>query len=86
MTSKLDIARHREVFARLEANLGRVIKGQHDVLRHLLAAFLTGGILLSLEVVWFRFLQLFIPSTHRSFAIMILVVLFGIGAGSLASS
>ena len=54
--------------------------------RILAAAFLTGGILLSLEVVWFRFLQLFVPSTHRSFAIMILVVLFGIGAGSLASS
>lgn len=43
MTSKLDIARHREVSARLEANLGRVIKGQRDVVRRLLAAFLTGG-------------------------------------------
>jgi len=43
MNSKLDIARHREVSERLEANLGRVIKGQRDVVRRLRAAFLTGG-------------------------------------------
>ncbi len=43
MTSKLDITRQRSTFERLEANLGSVIKGQSDVVRRLLAAFLTGG-------------------------------------------
>ena len=43
MTSKLDITRQRNTYERLETNLGRVIKGQGDVVRRLLAAFLTGG-------------------------------------------
>ena len=43
MSSKLDITRQHATFERLEANLGQVIKGQHQVVRHLLAAFLTGG-------------------------------------------
>ena len=55
-------------------------------LRLLLAAALSGAILLALEVVWFRFLQLFVLSTSRGFAIMLLVVLLGIGTGGLASS
>lgn len=43
MTSKLDITRQRNTFERLETNLVGVIKGQGDVIRRLLAAFLTGG-------------------------------------------
>jgi predicted membrane-bound spermidine synthase len=54
--------------------------------RLLLAAALSGALLLALEVVWFRFLQLFILSTTRGFAVMLLVVLLGIGAGGLAST
>ena len=53
-------------------------------LRRLLAAgFLAGGILLSLEVVWFRLLLLFVFGSSLSFAVMLAVVLLGNGAGGL---
>lgn len=51
-----------------------------------IAAFLAGSLLLALEIVWFRFLQLFIPPTSLTFAIMLAVVLLGIAGGSLAAS
>ena len=57
-----------------------------QAVRLLVAAFLTGAILLALEVVWFRFLSLFISQTSRSFAVMLAVVLAGIGAGSLTAA
>lgn len=52
----------------------------------LLAAFLAGGTLLALEVVWFRLLVLFVAGTSLAFAVMLAVVLAGIGAGSLFAS
>jgi predicted membrane-bound spermidine synthase len=55
------------------------------VWRLLLAAFLAGGALLALEVVWFRFLRLFIQSTYMGFAIMLSVVLSGIGLGGVTA-
>jgi len=54
--------------------------------RLLAAAFVAGATLLALEVVWFRFLSLFISGTSRSFAVMLGVVLAGIGAGSLTGA
>jgi predicted membrane-bound spermidine synthase len=54
--------------------------------RLLAASFLAGGTLLALEVVWFRFLLLFLSSSTLAFAIMLAVVLLGIGAGGLAGS
>jgi spermidine synthase len=54
--------------------------------RILLAAFLCGGILLGLEVVWFRFLLLFLEATSLIFAVLLAVVLAGIAAGGLAAS
>ena len=50
------------------------------------AAALSGAVLLALEVVWFRFLQLFLLSSTRGFAVMLVVVLLGIGAGGLLSA
>jgi len=50
------------------------------------AAFLCGAILLALEVVWFRLLQLFVAASSHSFAVMLFVVLLGIGVGGLVSS
>ena len=47
----------------------------------LTAAFLSGGCLLALEVVWFRFLHLFVQSTSLAFSLMLAVVLSGIGIG-----
>lgn len=50
------------------------------------AAFLSGGILLALEVVWFRFLLQFTPSSSWTFAVMLAVVLLGIAAGGLVAA
>jgi len=54
--------------------------------RLLAGSFLAGGILLSLEIVWFRFLQLFVIGTSFTFAVMLATVLAGIGAGGLVGS
>ena len=54
--------------------------------RLLLAAFLAGGILLALEVVWFRFLLLTRSGTSLIFAVMLATVLSGIGIGGLLAS
>lgn len=52
----------------------------------LVAAFLAGGTLLALEVVWFRFMTLFYFGTTRIFATMLAIVLLGIGLGGLLAS
>ena len=54
--------------------------------RLLAASFLCGAIVLALEVVWFRFLQLFVFASNLTFALMLAVVLLGIGLGGLAAS
>ena len=51
--------------------------------RLLAAAALAGLLLLALEVVWFRFLQLFVHAGAAAFAWMLAVVLAGIGGGGL---
>jgi spermidine synthase len=53
--------------------------------RILLATSLAGANLLALEIVWFRFLQLFTPGLAVSFAVMLAVILAGIACGSLAA-
>lgn len=45
-----------------------------------------GAILLALEVIWFRFMRLYVASTSIAFCVMLSVVLVGIGLGSVASS
>ena len=54
--------------------------------RILAAGFLSGGILLALEVVWFRFLLAFTAADSWTFAVMLAVVLLGIGLGGLVAS
>jgi spermidine synthase len=51
--------------------------------RLLAGGALCGGALLALEVVWFRFLQLFVAGTSLAFAVMLTVVLLGIALGGL---
>jgi spermidine synthase len=53
--------------------------------RMLFISFGTGCILLSLEVIWFRFLRLYVVSTPTAFAIMLAIVLAGIGLGGIAA-
>src|SRR5438046_9335974 len=45
-----------------------------------------GAILLGLEVIWFRFIRLYVASTSTGFCVMLAVVLVGIGLGSVASN
>src|SRR5947199_5320138 len=53
--------------------------------RLLFVSFVTGGILLCLEVVWFRFLRLYVASSSTAFSIMLAVVLAGIGFGGIVA-
>ena len=53
--------------------------------RLLLVSFGTGCIFLALEVVWFRFLRLYVASSPTAFAIMLAVVLAGIGFGAIVA-
>ena len=54
--------------------------------RVLAAAFLSGSLLLALEVVWFRFLGMFVNDTSAVQAVILAVVLLGIGLGGLVAS
>src|SRR6266516_4610102 len=53
--------------------------------RLLFVSFGAGCILLSLEVVWFRFLRLYVVSSSTAFAVMLAVVLAGIGVGGIVA-
>jgi len=53
--------------------------------RLLLVSFGTGLVLLALELIWFRFLRLYVASSPTAFAIMLAVVLAGIGFGGVAA-
>ncbi|HST29784.1 MAG TPA: fused MFS/spermidine synthase [Chthoniobacterales bacterium] len=51
----------------------------------LIVSFGAGLLLLCLEVVWFRFLRLYIASSASAFSLMLAVVLAGIGIGGAIS-
>ncbi|MEY2481200.1 MAG: spermidine synthase [Verrucomicrobiota bacterium] len=53
--------------------------------RPLLVSLGSGALLLCLEVVWFRFLRLYVASSSAAFATMLAVVLAGIGLGGLVA-
>jgi len=53
--------------------------------RLLFVSFGTGLVLLTLEVIWFRFLRLYVVSLPIAFAVMLAVVLAGIGLGGIAA-
>ena len=55
------------------------------VYRYLVVGLLSGAVMLALEVVWFRFLLLTYTGTGLAFAVMLAVVLAGIGLGGLAA-
>lgn len=54
--------------------------------RIVLAAFLAGGVLLALEVIWYRFLLMYLSGYTLIFALMLAVVLGGIGLGGMVAS
>ena len=53
--------------------------------RPLIISFGAGCILLALEVVWFRFLRLYVASSATAFSLMLAIVLAGIGLGGTVS-
>jgi spermidine synthase len=53
--------------------------------RLLFVSFGAGLVLLALEVIWFRFLRLYVVSLPFAFAVMLAVVLAGIGLGGIAA-
>src|SRR5215813_5553734 len=52
--------------------------------RLLFVSFGAGLVLLALELIWFRFVRLYVVSSPTAFAVMLAVVLAGIGLGSIA--
>src|SRR6516225_4854208 len=52
----------------------------------MIAAFLAGAALLALEVIWFRFLSMFVLTTTLAMSVMLAVVLAGIAAGGLIAA
>jgi predicted membrane-bound spermidine synthase len=52
----------------------------------LFVSMTAGAILLALELIWLRFLRLYVTSTATAFAIMLAVVLAGIGLGGISFS
>jgi spermidine synthase len=64
----------------------RLSLGNRPPWRLLLVSIGSGAILLGLEVVWFRFMRLYVASTSTAFCVMLAVVLVGIGLGSVVSS
>src|SRR5438309_9245307 len=83
------------LIARIEGDTGALIPDRTFPLRFdasylppwrlLFVSFGTGCIFLALEVIWFRFLRLYVASSATAFAVMLAVVLAGIGLGSIAS-
>ena len=73
-----DSALARERWLRLQINY-------QPPWRLLFVSFGAGGMLLCLEVVWFRFLRLYVASSSTAFSVMLAVVLAGIGLGGVAS-
>jgi spermidine synthase len=63
----------------------RLDVGYRPPRRLLLVSFGTGCIFLCLEVIWFRFLRLYVASSSTAFAVMLAVVLAGIGLGSIVT-
>lgn len=54
--------------------------------RYIAVAFMSGALMLALEVVWFRFLLLTRDGTSLVFAVMLAVVLAGIAVGGLLAA
>src|SRR5438128_3305538 len=83
------------LIARIEGDTGALIPDRAFPLRFdasylppcrlLFVSFGTGCILLSLEVIWFRFLRLYVASSSTAFAVMLAVVLAGIGLGGIGA-
>jgi spermidine synthase len=64
----------------------RLSLGTEPPWRLLFVSMGAGASLLGLEVIWVRFLRLYVASTSIAFSVMLAVVLAGIGLGSISGS
>ncbi len=72
---------------RVEARPAAAPAGPRPIAWRLLAAaFACGATMLALEVVWFRFLSMFVANSSFAFALLLAAVLLGIGLGGLAAA
>lgn len=81
----LSVGTRQQTNVVVEEKADRASLKNHIPWRLLAVSFLGGMLLLTLEVVWFRFLRLYVASTGIAFAVMLAVVLAGIGLGALVS-
>ena len=79
------VARYSGDMSRLSKFPLRLDASYRPPWRLLLVSFGTGCIFLCLEIVWFRFLHLYVASSPTAFAIMLAVVLAGIGFGGIVA-
>ena len=70
-------------FSRIRFHLS---PGNRPPWRLLIASMGAGAVLLGLEVIWFRFLRLYVASTSVAFAVMLAVVLAGLAFGAILST
>lgn len=66
--------------------VARQTSSRHVTWRLCIVSFGCGAVLLALEVIWFRFLQLYVASSATAFAAMLSIVLAGIGMGGLLAA
>ena len=80
------VARRKDIRAAAKEPTGaiRFALAYRPPWRLLVVSFGTGCILLALEVIWFRFLRLYVASTATTFSMLLAVVLAGIALGSVA--
>jgi len=74
------------VRAAAEATNFQLSLGKRTPWKLLLTSLGTGTLFLGLELIWFRFMRLYVASSSTAFCTMLAVVLAGIGLGSLAAS
>jgi spermidine synthase len=76
-----------DAFSNFNKASGTNFRGDKGIVYRLLfAGFLSGFVILALEVIWFRLLLLFYNAFSLNFAIMLSVILTGISLGGLAAS
>lgn len=69
-----------------QATASQFSLGKETPWKLLLLSLGSGALFLGLEVIWFRFMRLYVASTETAFCTMLAVVLSGIGLGGLAAT
>ena len=82
----LRLARHDSPPSRLPSSDPPPQRGANSERLILFSGFFSGAVLLGLEVVWFRFLSMYVLTTTLAMSMMLAVVLAAIGLGGLLAA